>query len=132
MIPDGFELAEIKSEFVRGLGQIYRRQRPLGFGLLTNETHSNTNGVIHGGVLATIADVGLFFIAADGDDVMNGATLALNLNYIAPCRVGSFVYAEGNVIRAGRSIIFAEGKLIADEDIVVTFSGTIKRFSSKR
>ncbi len=128
-IPDDFEQVEIRSEFAAFNGPLYRRIEPVSLGFFSEQRHSNINGVVHGGMLATLADIGLFFIASDGDDVMNGATLSLNLNYIAPAPIGQFIYTKGEIIRAGRSIIFAEGKVVCVDKVLVSFSGTIKRFS---
>lgn len=127
-IPPEFEKLDIRSQFAAFNGPLYARRKPVGLGFFSEQQHSNINGVVHGGMLATLADIGLFFIASDGDDVMNGATLALNLNFIAPAKIGLFIYAEGQIIRAGHSIIFAEGKVMGEGDVLVTFSGTIKRF----
>jgi acyl-coenzyme A thioesterase 13 len=131
-IPEGFEKLDIRSEFAAFNGPLYQRSNPIGLGFFSEDHHSNINGVVHGGMLATLADIGLFFIASEGDDVMNGATLSLNLNYIAPAPLGTFIHAEGQVIRAGRSIIFAEGRVLGKGEVLVTFSGTIKRFTKRR
>ncbi len=109
---------------------MFMRKDPVGLGFLTNETHSNINGVVHGGALATLADIGLFLIASDGKDKMNGATLSLSLNYLRPGKMGRFIHCQGRVVRAGSSIIFVEGSILDQAEELLTFNGVIKRFRS--
>jgi len=127
-IPDGWEKIHLTSDFANEVGPFYRRGEPVGLGFVAEARHANNNGVVHGGALATLADIGLFVIAADGRDLMNGATLSLNLNYLQPGRVGRFIHCEGRIVREGSSIIFVEGSVKDGAEELITFNGVIKRF----
>lgn len=118
----------MKSEYSKQLGPLYARREPVGLGFVSEARHSNTNGVVHGGAMATLADVGLFIIASQGEDMMNGATLSLNLNYLRPAKIGRFIECKGRIVRKGSSIIFVEGGLWDGNDELQTFNGVIKRF----
>lgn len=127
-IPDGWSKIKLSSDFAQQSGPFYRRNDPVGLGLLAEPRHANNNGVVHGGALATLADIGLFVIAADGKDLMNGATLSLNLNYLRPGKVGRFIHCQGRIVREGSSIIFVEGSILDGTEELISFSGVIKRF----
>ena len=128
LVPDGWTWLDIRSEYSKQLGPLYVSTDPLGLGFVAEARHSNTNGVVHGGAMATLADIGLFLIASEGEDMMNGATLSLNLNFLRPAPLESFIYCSGRIVRQGSSIIFVEGALWAGTDELQTFNGVIKRF----
>lgn len=128
-IPPEFSPASFDFGYASSLGDIWLRQRPSpAMGCLFAERHLNINGVVHGGALATLADTGLFIIAGEDGELVRGATLSLDLKYLAPVEKGSFVHCAGRTIRKGKSIIFAEGSLFAGEEEKLRFAGVIKRF----
>ena len=94
--------------------------------------HMNSGGVMHGGCLMTFADFSLFGIAHEqiGDDDY-GLTVAFTSEFLAGPKVGQLIEARGDVLRAGRSIIFVRGIVTADGEPALNFSGTIKRVRGK-
>ncbi|MGV6801245.1 MAG: PaaI family thioesterase [bacterium] len=129
--PAGFEQIEIQSSYSRGLGTLYYRKDPVALGFFSTPQHCNRNDVIHGGAMATLADIGLFLIGRGDDENMNGATLSLHLNYLRPGPIGQFIHCDGRIVRKGGSIIFVEGSLWADTTELMTFDGTIKIFKPR-
>lgn len=127
-VPSGWKEFNLKSSYASSISPIYLRTEPVGLGFISEERHANLNGVVHGGALATLADMGLFFVASEGKDRMNGATLTLNLNYLRPAPVGRFLHCEGRIVREGSSIIFVEGGIFDGDTELLTFDGLIKRF----
>ena len=94
--------------------------------------HMNSGGVVHGGCLMTFADFSLFGIAHDhiGDDDY-GLTVAFTSEFLSGPKTGQLIEARGDVLRAGRSIIFVRGIVTADGTPALNFSGTIKRVRVK-
>jgi len=94
--------------------------------------HMNSGGVMHGGCLMTFADFALFGIAHEhiGDDDY-GLTVAFTSEFLSGPKVGQLIEARGDVLRAGRSIIFVRGIVTADGEPALNFSGTIKRVRAK-
>ena len=90
--------------------------------------HMNGAGVMHGGCLMTFADFALFAIAHEhmGEDGY-GLTVAFTSEFLAGPKVGDYVEARGDVLRAGGSLIFVRGIVTAAETACLNFSGTIKR-----
>lgn len=94
--------------------------------------HMNCAGVVHGGCLMSFADFALFGIAHEhiGEDDY-GLTVAFTSEFLSGAKVGQLIEARGDVLRAGRSIVFVRGIVTADGEPTLNFSGTIKRVRAK-
>jgi uncharacterized protein (TIGR00369 family) len=79
--------------------------------------HLNINGVVHGGVYATILDTAMggsvVSLLAEGEIT---ATTSLYVEFLRPAQEGAHLRARGDVVRRGRHIAFAEGNLYDEED----------------
>ena len=90
--------------------------------------HLNGGNAIHGGALMSFADSALFTIAGPHLDTgYSGVTVAFNSEFLAAGRLGQYIEARGEVLRAGRSLIFVRGLVTADGKPCLNFSGTIKK-----
>jgi len=89
--------------------------------------HTNGGGNLHGGALMSFADFSLFCIAHNELVGASSVTLTLNSEFIAGGKLGSRVFAEGEVLRQTRSLIFIRGLLKQDEKPIFSFSGTLKK-----
>jgi len=76
--------------------------------VVTEERHRQVHNVMHGGVIAALADtaaaVAAYTVVPRGAEVV---TIELKINYLLPVRNGK-VIAEGRVLRAGRNFIVVE------------------------
>lgn len=94
--------------------------------------HLSGSGAVHGGCLMAFADYCLFAIGnkvlADG----RGVTLSFTSDFIDAAYEGELIEGHGEVVRAGRSILFLRGTLTCAGRPVLTFSGTIKRIKAAR
>jgi uncharacterized protein (TIGR00369 family) len=86
----------------------------------------NSAGVVHGGALATFADYSLFTIAADRLLGISAVTVSLNAEFVGSARAGDLLTARGEVLRAGRSLVFVRGVIDAAGDPVLSFTGVLK------
>ena len=86
----------------------------------------NSWGSVHGGVLMTLLDVALASAGRSLDDTCNGAlTVEMKVNFIAAAK--GAVNGEGRAQRAGRSLIFSEGELHAEDGtLLAKATGTFK------
>ncbi|HKV90121.1 MAG TPA: PaaI family thioesterase [Thermoplasmata archaeon] len=74
--------------------------------------HLNINGVVHGGVYATILDTamgGAVVTTLREDEVT--ATTSLYIEFLRPAVKGARLRARGEVVRRGRHLAFVEGNL---------------------
>lgn len=115
--------------FEDGVGPFYVKRDELGLvtGFRPGSANCNSHGTIHGGCLMTFGDYSLFMLAASADADIEAVTVTFNSEFVGPARAGQLLQARGEVIRAGRSLVFARGLITADSEPVLAFSGTIKR-----
>jgi uncharacterized protein (TIGR00369 family) len=104
----------------------------IGCAFRVEKKHINGAGAVHGGCLMAFADYCLFAI---GNKVLVGArgvTLSFTSEFIDMAYEGDLIEGHGEVVRAGRSILFLRGTLTRAGRPVLTFSGTIKRINAPR
>jgi uncharacterized protein (TIGR00369 family) len=89
----------------------------------------NGGGNVHGGALLTFADFSLFMIASAELPEFHGVTASLNAEFVGAARPDRLLTARGDVIKAGRSLIFVRGLIDDDGAMVMSFSGVIKKIN---
>jgi uncharacterized protein (TIGR00369 family) len=92
--------------------------------------HMNNIGIVHGGVICTLLDVAMGSAAR----VKAGApVMTVDMHVIFLAAVRGVVTAEGRVIRAGRSILFAEAEARSESgETVARSTGVFKRAAGER
>ena len=78
--------------------------------------HLNVNGVVHGGVYATILDTamgGALLTLLHPDETT--ATTSLYVEFLRPAQQGAVLRAKGEVVRRGHHLAFVEGNLYDGE-----------------
>jgi len=89
--------------------------------------HKQVHGVVHGGILAALADttaaIAAYTVVPRGVEI---ATLELNINYLEPVPGGT-VKADARVLRAGRNFIVTECEIFNESGslaakALITFS----------
>jgi uncharacterized protein (TIGR00369 family) len=101
--------------------------------LESSQHHLNLQGLIHGGVIATLADTAAgLALRSTIEPGTRHVTINLDVQYLRPAREGTLT-ARGRVVRAGRSIGFADaevtdggGTVIARAQATVALSGRIR------
>ena len=77
--------------------------------------HSNIEGVVHGGAVASLADqAAMRAVQTLLEDGRKGRTIQMEMHYLAPAK-GGCLLAEGRVKKLGRSVAFSDAE-IRDED----------------
>src|SRR6266481_8347996 len=77
------------------------------------------NGVLHGGVLASIADSACAVAAISRVYPKNYATtINLQMSYLKPVLEGQF-RAVGKCLKAGRNVLFSEAAVYDERDILI-------------
>lgn len=89
--------------------------------------HLNGGGTIHGGALMSFADFAFFAIAHNALAGAQAVTVTCNSEFLGPGRLGEIVEAEGQVLRAARSLIFVRGIITQGARPLLAFSGTLKK-----
>ena len=99
----GFQITDIKPGYVRGE-------------LMIGEKHMQQNYFLHGGVMATAADIVMGFAAYSLLPVGKGVvTAGLNVTFMHPGE-GKKLIAEGYVVKTGKSLYFCEADLFVERN----------------
>jgi uncharacterized protein (TIGR00369 family) len=93
--------------------------------------HMNGGGFMHGGCIMTFADFCLFVIARQDLEGSMSVTATFNGEFVGPALEGQLVECRGEVVKAGRSLVFVRGLITADGEPVMPFSATLKKTRRK-
>lgn len=98
----------------------------LQIGLVCDPRHDNGKGKMHGGLLMTLADIGMgAVIRAAGDDV-RCVTVQLDVAFLQAVDIGDFVSTECRIMHSTRRTVFVSGTLMTAERKVATAQGVFK------
>ena len=92
--------------------------------------HLNGMRNVHGGAFMAFADYCLFALASS-ELQGPGVTVAFCCEFLDAAQEGELIECDGEVTRAGGSLIFLRGLLKSGDRSLFTFSGTIKRVKRK-
>ncbi len=115
-IPDGFRPFGRVSPFTQMLGPLYSRGegRERVIGLLAERKHCTTRGSVHGGVLATLADISLgYTMAFMTDPPGNFITASLTIDYAGSAGEGDWLESHVDVQKMGSRLAFANCYIVA-------------------
>lgn len=124
----GWKLRTALPGFAGLVGPLWTRkeQGQWAFGLLATEAHTNPAGLVHGGLLTTLADHTLSAIAWEALGRRPCVTVQLDTHFLAAARAGQFLEARGRVVRAASSLVFLQGQVWVDGSEVITASAVLK------
>ncbi|HQA07413.1 MAG TPA: PaaI family thioesterase [Syntrophomonadaceae bacterium] len=84
--------------------------------------HTNPLGLLHGGVLMSIAD------AAMGNAIrslgIKGVTADCSTSFIASASLYGLLQAKGKVVKAGKRLVFARAEVFSNGQMVADVKGT--------
>lgn len=89
--------------------------------------HMNGQNHMHGGAMMTFADFSLFAFASDELTDSSAVTATMNSEFVSGALVGDVVEATGEVVKAGRRMIFLRGTMTNAGKIMMTYSATLMR-----
>jgi uncharacterized protein (TIGR00369 family) len=92
--------------------------------------HMNGGGFMHGGCVMTFADFALFVIARHDINGAASVTATFNCELVGTAREGDLVECRGEVVKAGRSMIFVRGLITnasAGGEPMASFSSVLKK-----
>jgi uncharacterized protein (TIGR00369 family) len=96
------------------------------FGFLVEAKHLNFFDIVHGGMLATLADQAMGMTALRANANKPHATIELNIQFVGAVRAGEFVEAHCDIVRLTRAIIFMQCKLAVGTRVVGNATGVWK------
>ncbi len=108
-IPAGYRETELVDPFEIFVGPVYEAGEVphRRFGLLVDERHVNLRGVIHGGMLMTLADLTLGAAVWDLTDRAPCVTMNMQTQFLKEARAGDWIEVIPEITRRTRSLVFA-------------------------
>ena len=133
-VPDGFERHFRRSGLTDPWAPLYSRKRPdrIQMGLFLAEQHCNSRGLVHGGLIAALADnaMGLSCVVAL-DAVGRGpgkglVTVSLGTDYLGSAKLGEWLEIDPEPVKVGGSICFARAIIRGDDKPIAMANATFK------
>jgi uncharacterized protein (TIGR00369 family) len=128
-IPEGFEPHFRKSPFTEPWEPLYskRTDRSVIIGLRLAKPHTNGRGLIHGGLIASLADNAMGYSCAQATEwTTSFVTISLAVDYVGSAQIGQWLAVESDVIRTGSTICFAQCLIKADDAVIARGNGTFR------
>jgi uncharacterized protein (TIGR00369 family) len=117
----------IKQPFDEFLGLEYKRLEDdhLQMILPVQDLFINSAGVIHGGIISSLADVALSnLLPANEDGIQQAVTVDLNVSFLKPA-TGTYLVANAKIERLGKTLIHTECSIYNDKQEMVAKSKAI-------
>jgi uncharacterized protein (TIGR00369 family) len=128
-VPPGFEPHFRKSPLTDPWEPLYskRTDRAVVIGLRLAKPHTNGRGLIHGGLIAALADNAMGHSCGHQmGGVSSLVTISLAVDFIGTAQVGQWLAVETDVIRTGSTICFAQSLIKADDVVIARANGTFR------
>ena len=134
MVPPGFKPLFRSSPAIELIGPLYSRGEgaDLVIGLRAERKHCNMRGTVHGGILATLADITLGYSLAFSTDPPTAAVTAnLSLDFAGSAKEGDWLETRvdfhklGSRLAFGNCYITVEGNRITRASAVFLVAGTL-------
>jgi len=128
-IPEGFERHTRRSPLTDPWEPLYskRTDKAVIIGLRLAKPHTNGRGLIHGGLIAALADNAMGHSCAH---VMGGVsslvTIGLAVDFVGTAEVGQWLAVESDVVKTGRTICFAQSLIKADDVVIARANATFR------
>lgn len=85
--------------------------------IIADERHCNIDGIMHGGIVATLLDTALgFAVRATRDPQVANRTLEMHVSYFESARTGESVQARAHVERSTRRMTWAVASVVVVDD----------------
>lgn len=133
--PDGFKPLFRSSPLLDLIGPIYSKGKgeDMMLGLRVEEKHCNARGTVHGGILATLADVALgYTLAFSSDPPRSLITTSLNLDFAGTAMAGDWLHTRVDIQKQGSRLAFANCYIHNGQERVVRASAVFLVASDKR
>ena len=128
-IPEGFEPHFRKSPMTDPWEPLYskRTDKAVIIGLRLAKPHTNGRGLIHGGLIAALADNAMGYSCAQAMGWTTSlVTISLAVDFIGTAQVGQWCAGETEVIKTGSTICFAQCFVKADDAVIARANGTFR------
>ncbi len=127
--PDGFEPHFRKSPVTDPWEPLFSRKIDgvVQIGLHLRPAHCNSRGLLHGGVVAALADNAMGLSCGTSMATKQGlVTLSLSVDYVGTAKIGQWLQVEPRVLRTGKTVGFSDALVTADGAVIARASATFR------
>ena len=131
--PAGFKPLFRTSPAIELIGPVWMKGEgaDLVLGLRAEEKHCNMRGTVHGGIIATLADIALgYTLAFSSKPPLGAVTVNLSLDFAGTARKGDWLEARVDVQKKGSRLAFANCYISVGESRIVRASAVFAVSSS--
>ncbi|WP_042456552.1 PaaI family thioesterase [Neobacillus dielmonensis] len=117
----------IKQPFDEFLGLKYKKidDHRLEIILPVQDLFINSAGVIHGGIISSLADVAVSnLLPANEDGIQQAVTVDLNVTFLKPA-AGTYLIANASLEKLGKTLVHTECSIYNDKQEMVAKSKAI-------
>lgn len=128
-LPQGYRVIDPRDPYETGTGPFYVPEaEDADFHVLlkVERRHCNASGIVHGGLLMTMADVTLCAAAVSSYVEERAITVSLGADFVSAAEFGDLLEARAEITRKTGSLVFARGQILCNSRIVLTCSAVIK------
>ncbi len=133
-IPSGFQRHSRTSPLTEPWEPIYAKTTTgaLIIGLRLAKPHTNSRGIVHGGLIATLADNAMgLSCSIQMKEPQRLVTVSLSIDYLASANIGQWLQVETDFVKLGGSICFAQCLVTADGEACARGNATFKVVKAK-
>jgi uncharacterized protein (TIGR00369 family) len=96
------------------------------YALRVEARHVNNRGILHGGMLMTLADMTLGQAVWDATENAPCATLNMQLHFLRPGKEGDIVQVTPLLVRRTRALVFMRGDFTVEGELIFTAASVWK------
>jgi uncharacterized protein (TIGR00369 family) len=128
-IPAGFRKHTRRSGLTDPWEPLYACTSEQGFtlGLHASDAHVNSRGFVHGGLISALADNAMgLSCGMQMAEVVGLVTINLNVDFLGVAHHGDWIEIRAVPVRTGKSICFAEARVLANGQLCATAKGIFR------
>ena len=131
-VPDGFVPHFKRSPVTDPWEPLFSRrcERIVQLGVWLREAHCNSRGLLHGGVIAALADnaMGISCVASQ-QAARSALTVSLSVDYLSTARIGQWLVIDPRVVKTGSTLGFVDALITADGEAIARASAVFRMLS---
>jgi uncharacterized protein (TIGR00369 family) len=128
-IPEGFVRHSRSSPLTEPWEPLYAKTTSdaVIIGLRLAKPHTNSRGLIHGGLIAALADNAMgLSCSIQANNLLGLVTVNLSVDFIGSANIGQWLAFETTFVKVGASICFAQCFVTADGEPCARANATFK------
>jgi uncharacterized protein (TIGR00369 family) len=128
-IPSGFEPLLRRSPLSEPWQPLYAKttDKAVIVGLRLAKPHTNSRGLIHGGLIAALSDAAMGYSCVHQlGTVSSLVTIGLSVDFTGSAQIGQWLEIESDVIKTGSTICFVQCLASADDSVIARANATFR------